>query len=57
MLLSLLAILFLGFITCALFGYRLGGKGCCIITIWSVYLATLFSEMVFLNTFLEKNSL
>lgn len=51
MLLSLLIVLFLGFIICALFGYKLGGKGCCIITIWSVYLATLFSEMIFLNTF------
>jgi NADH-ubiquinone oxidoreductase chain 5 len=51
MLLSLLVILFLGFITCQLFGYRLGGKGCCIITIWCVYLATVFSEMVFFNTF------
>jgi len=51
MLLSLLVILFLGFITCQLFGYKLGGKGCCIVTIWCVYLATLFSEMVFFNTF------
>jgi len=51
MLLSLLVILFLGFITCKLFGSRLGGKGCCIITIWCVYLATLFSEIVFFNTF------
>lgn len=51
MLLSLLVILFLGFITCKFFGYRLGGKGSCIITIWCVYLATLFSEMVFFNTF------
>jgi NADH-ubiquinone oxidoreductase chain 5 len=51
MLLSLLVILFLGFITCQLFGHKLGGKGCCIVTIWCVYLATLFSEMVFLNTF------
>lgn len=51
MLLSLLVILFLGFITCTLFGHRLGGKGCSIITIWCVYLATLFSEIVFFNTF------
>ena len=51
MLLSLLIILFLGFITCQLFGHRLGGKGCSIITIWCVYLATLFSEIVFFNTF------
>ena len=51
MLLSLLVILFLGFIGCTLLGHRLGGKGCCIITIWSVYLASFFSEMVFLNTF------
>jgi len=51
MLLSLIVSLFLGFITCKFFGHRLGGKGCSIIVVWCVYLATIFSEMIFFNTF------
>jgi len=35
---------FLGFLICLFLGFRLGDKGCCIITTWCVFLATMFAE-------------
>jgi NADH-ubiquinone oxidoreductase chain 5 len=50
MLLAALGSVSLGFLTCLLFGFKLGNRGSCVITVWCVYLATIFSEIAFFQT-------